>query len=103
MAEISWEDRALGAEGTIAALMADKVEMENAIREGQLRLCRFMPGDRVLVLLSEKLEGGVVTKVQIPGPIREEQTVYVELDDVDAGELYKKMWFDPDKVERLDG
>lgn len=61
----------------------------------------FVPGDRVIVLIGAKMEGGTVQKVQMPGPVREDHTVYVSLDQVDAGTLFQGGWFDPDQVEIL--
>ena len=69
----------------------------------QERLCRFMPGDKVIVLLGNKVEGGVVQQIRIPGPIHEDHVVQVELDEVPFHGLDRKLWFDPDQVEPLRG
>lgn len=64
------------------------------------RPCRFMPGDRVIALADGKMFGGVVQKVAIPGPEREDKTICVWIEDDDMRKVLSP-WFNHEHVERL--
>ena len=76
---------------------------EKTIELAKRRPWRFLPGDKVIVLLGNKVEGGTVTQIRIHGPVRHDHVVQVELDEVPFQGLSKSLWFHPDQVEPLRG
>jgi hypothetical protein len=69
----------------------------------------FEPGDAVLCLIEQAPGGpmivsGVVQQIRIPGPIRSDQVVQVQMDSDDVvPEEMGLLWWDPDKLERIHG
>ena len=65
----------------------------------------FEPGDKVLCLIEQAPGGpmivsGVVQQIRIPGPVRWERIVQVQLDD-EHDSLQALAWWHPDQVERI--
>jgi hypothetical protein len=71
----------------------DRLKME-ALRH---RDWLFQPDDKVLVLAGDTIYNGVVVRVCIPGPVRDDLTIYVRCDD----ERVRLQWWNQDQVERI--
>jgi hypothetical protein len=66
----------------------------------------FEPGDKVLCLMptatGQIIVSGVVQQIRIPGPIRTEKVVQVQLDE-DVHAPLSLAWWPPDLLERIHG